>query len=230
VTRAFKFLTHGARGRFSRFEWPRPDAGPGEWVDAGPVIADCAQGVHACRVSDLPGWIDDELWVVELDGEVVERESMLIARRGRLLVRVEAWGAEAQRAFAEACVWRARDAVVAHLRRSGFLDEADALAAAPDLAALQAYARDAALATGDDAAAFVADAVSLLDGDRPDRWRSEGGSSVAQPPSATAANLGFVVAHVIAQIPNTDSYESAFAAERAWQVRWLVAQLGLTTQ
>jgi len=35
---------------------------------------------------------------------------------------------------------------------------------------------------------------------------------------------------VIAQIPNTDSYESAFAAERAWQVRWLVAQLGLTTQ
>ena len=230
MTRALKFLMHGARGRFSQFQWPRPDVGQGEWVDAGTVVADCAYGVHACRVGDLPDWIDDELWVVELAGGILERESMLIAHRGRLVARVEAWGSDAQRAYAEACVWRYRDAAVAHLRRSGSSGEADVLAAAPDLAAIQSYARDVAVATGDDVVAFAADAVSLLAGDRPDRWRDGSGGGVPQAPSATAANLGFVVAHAIAQIPNADSYERAFAEERDWQVRWLVARLGLTVQ
>jgi hypothetical protein len=226
MTKAYKFLAHGARGRFSEFEWPRPSDGPGAWVDAGPVIADCAQGVHACRASDLPGWIDDELWVVELDGQLVERESMLIAQRGRLLHRVEAWGAEAQRAFAEACVWRVRDAAVAHLRSSGSFDAADALASATDLRALQERAGEVLEATGDDAAAFAADAVSLLKGDRPDTPSTEGNRGDALPPSATAANLGFAAAHGIAQI-GASSYERAFAAEREWQAAWLAERLRL---
>lgn len=229
MTRAYKFLAHGARGRFSEFEWPRPAGGPGEWVDAGPVLADCAQGVHACRVQNLLDWIDDELWVAELDGEVFERESMLVAQRGRLLERVEAWGAETQHAFAEACVWRARDAAVARLRGSGQSNEADALAAAGDLAAMQARAGEAADATGDDLAGFTADSVSLLHGERPDGWRSEESQGLALSPSATAANLGFVVAHAIAQTAD-DSYETVFAGEREWQVQWLAARLGLAEE
>ena len=42
----------------------------------------------------LPRWIDDELWLVELDEVEEEHDGVLIARRARLLERIEAWDAE----------------------------------------------------------------------------------------------------------------------------------------
>jgi hypothetical protein len=95
---AYKFLRRGAIGPFSRFAWPT--GSPGAWVEAEPHV--CASGIHACEVEDLPYWIDAELWELELDG-AVRAERKLVARRGRLLRRIESWDERSARAFADSC-------------------------------------------------------------------------------------------------------------------------------
>ena len=122
---AYKFLGTGGTARFSGFTWPLPGGGHcGEWVDARPSV--CATGIHACRTADLPYWIDAELWRIELDGDIVEGTRKVVAVRGRLVGRVEAWDTDAMHGFGRACAARA-----------------DTLAGS--LPALRAYADDTAL-------------------------------------------------------------------------------------
>ena len=64
--RALKALRAGAVGPFSGFRWPTPGDGPGQWVAASP--SPCASGVHACLRGQLPLWLHDELWEIELGG------------------------------------------------------------------------------------------------------------------------------------------------------------------
>jgi hypothetical protein len=81
---------------FAGVTWPEP----GEWL---------APDVHALRPEALAVWLAEELWRVDLDGEVDEIvPGVLVAERGRLLARVEAWDDEAAREFARACAERAR--------------------------------------------------------------------------------------------------------------------------
>jgi hypothetical protein len=99
---AYKFLSGGAVGPFSTVEWPAP----GAWleVDGPPEV--CANGLHACSRDTLAYWLGEELWEVELDGEIVDEGTVLVAGRGRLLSRVDRWPSESLR-FAEACAERA---------------------------------------------------------------------------------------------------------------------------
>ena len=234
---AYKFLSPGAVGLYSGFRWPVPENGaPGQWVEATGKLVDCFNGVHACRVRDLPSWIDDELWTVELGGNLVERETMVIADRGRLVRRVEGWTAAAASDFAEACARRARDQAVRSLERARLTRESEELAGLDRLELVQE--RGAALATSCDgypavAAAFAADAVALASGRRPETWDAHPAlaAHAVQTPGATAANLGFVVAYSAgreaADERGDDAYAAGFAAERKWQLAWLVDRLGL---
>jgi len=106
--RAYKVLSDG-RSRFTGWRWPLPDGGrPGDWVHAGAgPLALCANGVHACTVAQLPQWLGDELWVAELDGQIVRAEPAVIAQRARLLEPVGVWDTAAHHAFGVACVERA---------------------------------------------------------------------------------------------------------------------------
>jgi hypothetical protein len=100
---AYKFLRSGSVGRFSGFRWQA-----GAWMDATGPLAACANGFHACRAETLPSWIDEELWSVELDGEVQEPgRGVLVARRARLLAQVTDWREGAAGEFALACAGRA---------------------------------------------------------------------------------------------------------------------------
>jgi hypothetical protein len=99
---AYKFLCEGAVGRFSETRWPPPC----EWLEADGALETCSNGIHACPLEALAYWFDDELWVVELDGEIIDEGTALVARRGRLLERVDRWPA-VSRAFAADCVARA---------------------------------------------------------------------------------------------------------------------------
>ncbi|HEY5676488.1 MAG TPA: hypothetical protein VIR81_06885, partial [Myxococcales bacterium] len=90
-------LRAGSVAPFTGFVWV-----PGAWVSGR---AAQGEGVHACRVAQLPWWVDDELWRIELGAPVVERATQLEAARGRLLQRVTAWQPQA---FAQACAARAR--------------------------------------------------------------------------------------------------------------------------
>ena len=85
--RAYKFLTAGGLGVFSRFAWPLPDGGPGAWVES--EVDPCRAGIHACRPADLPYWVAPALYEIELDGPVEERALKIVAPRGRLLRRVD---------------------------------------------------------------------------------------------------------------------------------------------
>jgi hypothetical protein len=84
-------------------------AEPGEWVHGSLDEDVCRGGVHACEGRFLARWIWEELWVIELGGEVEARGHKLRAPRGRLLRRVEAWAAPVAKDLAEACASRAAE-------------------------------------------------------------------------------------------------------------------------
>jgi len=105
---AYKFLAPGAVGPFSGFRWQ-----PQQWAEASGTDP-CRSGIHACRLRDLPIWLDAELWEIELDGSIDERDRKIVAPRGRLTRRIDAWTPAAAREFGHFCARRTR-------RRVGFL-------------------------------------------------------------------------------------------------------------
>ena len=104
---AYKFLRADGTGVFTRFAWPLPADGPGAWVETEPDP--CRSGIHACRVGDLPYWAGRVLYAIELDGEIVEHKTKVVARRGRLLVRVDAWDDDFRAAYTRHCADRAHE-------------------------------------------------------------------------------------------------------------------------
>jgi hypothetical protein len=101
---AWKFTRSGAVGPFSGVAWPAA----GEWLHAeDEAVIPCRSAVHACTLEDLPMWLDDELWRVELRGPVLRSHGKLAAVGGRLLARVHDWDAGTAAEYADACVERA---------------------------------------------------------------------------------------------------------------------------
>jgi hypothetical protein len=124
---AFKFLARGAIGAVSEFAWPRS----GEWVEAEGPLQLCASGVHVCRAADLAHWLHEELWVIEVGGELIEGVDCLIAARGRLVRQVDAWTGGGAARFAQAAHDHAAQLVAAQPgadqpRLQGFLADATA--------------------------------------------------------------------------------------------------------
>jgi hypothetical protein len=104
---AYKFLRPDGTGVFTGFGWPLPDGGPGEWVDA--PAEPCRSGIHACSAAQLPLWMGPVLYEVELDGAVVDAGMKLVAPRGRLTRRIDAWDGEARDAYTRRCADRAHE-------------------------------------------------------------------------------------------------------------------------
>lgn len=100
---AYKFLAAGGVGPFSGFLWPT--GAPGPWVEAAGTAHACFAGVHGCSVEHLPFWLHEELWEIELENPVAA-EHKLVASRGRLLRRVEAWDPRARLEFGASCLER----------------------------------------------------------------------------------------------------------------------------
>jgi hypothetical protein len=192
VRLAYKFLAAGAISPFTRFRWPRV----GEWVSARPDREPA--WVFACRRGDLPYWLEQELWLVELEGPVREARHQISAPRARLASRVQGWNAELRRDYAAACAFRAREIALPRLPRElagriGGLSDLSGIAAAldatPDSSTIGGFLRDVA-------------AIAPLD--------------------AAAASY---VAAVLAAAVGGD--QASFEAEREWQARWLSERLGL---
>ncbi len=167
---AYKFLRAGAVGPFSGFAWPQPaSADPGAWVEAQPFRGACGGGIHGCNGDHLVYWLNEELWMIELGGEIAASQTKLIAPRGRLIRRVEAWNRGLARRLVDTGIARAREL-------------ADA-----------ATGDGAELARG-----YLADAITYAEQD-------------------VGASL-FYAAHAALT-------EEGLARERAWQSRWLAAEL-----
>ena len=104
---AYKLLRSDGTGVFTRFAWPLPDGGPGAWVDA--PADPCREGIHACRVGDLPYWAGRLLYEIELGGEVVEQATKVVAPRGRLVRQVDAWDDAFRAGYTRWCADRAHE-------------------------------------------------------------------------------------------------------------------------
>jgi hypothetical protein len=116
---AYKVLGHDRVAPFTRFQWPAA-----EWVEAE-VVEACRCGVHACRPRQLPYWLGRELWEIELDGEIVEHDRKVIARRGRLLRRIPDWNDGLLREFTASCRAETKRRVGAIPTLSGYVGDID---------------------------------------------------------------------------------------------------------
>jgi hypothetical protein len=209
--RYWKFLRAGGTSPFTGYRWQ-----PGEWYDADRASA-CHCGFHACRPVDLPYWLTDELWRIELAGVVVESEHKVAAQRARITTRVTGWTGAAADQFSLACLRRIAGHAADELAEAGIDGPAENLARVLGRAEVQAWTQ--AATTGMEAAArrqapaaerlcgFVLDAVEALS---------------AYPPASTA----YIAARAANQ-RSTAAVADPFAAERAWQAQWLVERLGL---
>jgi hypothetical protein len=112
---------------FTRFVWPH-----GDWVETAPPLEPCRRGVHACTLEYLPEWLERELWKIELDGERVEADGLVVAERGRLVERVEAWDDGAAREFARACAGRMHEHAQRDERFAPYAEMAAAVAESAD--------------------------------------------------------------------------------------------------
>jgi hypothetical protein len=199
---AYKFLQADRIGPFSGFRWPEP----GVWVRATDDLAACRSGVHACRTQDLPWWLSEELWEIELEGQVRIEEHKIVVPAGRLRSRVERWKSTCAQEYAEACAWRARDRAVRALSRAEQLRAADELARCNTLDAVLSVTRR--LAQG------VRDGRIILTIAGDGAFRALTGA----PPTGA-----YIAAHAALRVDGT----AAYVAERAWQSRWLVERLCL---
>jgi hypothetical protein len=66
------------------FHWPPP----GEWLEVEGDLVACENGLHVARVDQLPQWLSDELWTVEVDGDTVDVGDKTVVRRARLVAQV----------------------------------------------------------------------------------------------------------------------------------------------
>jgi hypothetical protein len=200
---AWKFLAPGRIGMFSGYGWPEP----GHWVDAHAEPDLCGAGVHACHERHLPMWLGAELWAIELGGRIVADGDKIVAQRGKLIHRIDAWNAGSSGDFALACVMRARDRALWLLRRERLGDLAEPLYEAFSARAVAEVSGDIesmAPLPARTAAGYAADAAELaLEG--------------------ATAGVAYVAAHLAAYVNGED----ARAEERAWQADWLVERLSL---
>jgi hypothetical protein len=104
---AYKFLRADGTSVFTGFAWPLPGAEPGAWVDA--PVDTCHSGIHACRPRDLPLWVGHTLYEAQLEGEIAQHATKVVASRGRLVRRVEAWDDALRAEYTRMCADRGHE-------------------------------------------------------------------------------------------------------------------------
>jgi hypothetical protein len=199
---AYKFLRPDRIGPFSAFRWPEP----GTWVHAGDETVPCRRGIHACRASDLPWWLAEELWEIELADASEVEEHKLVSRAGRLQRRVNGWDAVAARELAEACAWRAAAKAADALTRAAQPSAAVRLTSTSTIEAMRDTARSLASEIG---AARVNLAVAA--------------DAAECALSGGAAVSAYIGAHAALRLDGMPAY----ATEREWQSQWLIERLSL---
>ena len=206
----WKFLLAGAVSPFTGYVWA-----PGQWATAS-GSHECQAGFHACRVGDLPYWLNAELWQFELATPVVPAPHKVVSARARPVAKVREWDSEAARELALACARRTAKHAVDELADGGLGEEARQLAAmtsaAPPGAWTETAERCAAAADARGArqasklCGYVLDAVEVLD---------------VYPVAFSA----YIAARAANQ--RSSAKPDPYLAERAWQADWLARRLGL---
>ena len=203
---AYAFLSEGAVEPLSGFAWPTGKEGEyGDWVAADAAPPEALRGY---RARDLPYWLEEELWNIELDGRLAERPHLLIAERARLRGRIDTWSAELAWEFAAACARRVAVRAATALRTAGRAEAAASLEEAADLEELESAASAADGGVAGTLAGYTADVCFY--------------ARDAGVPARGACVAAKMTAYALAG--DVDDID-----ERTWQGAWLVDRLGLVT-
>jgi hypothetical protein len=175
-------------------------------------------GIFASPTAHLPLWIWEELWQVELGGEVTVRGHKLHASRGRLVRRVDSWSQRTAQRFAQDCA------------RSAAQHAADPLRAAgqPEAAAVFADGRDMHTVVD-----LTQELWSELPSDvqRPVGMASDGArralAATGSQDAYVVAQGGAVAGYIAAMTALRTGGQSAHDAERSRQAAWLSDALAL---
>ena len=176
---------------------------PGKWMpEIEGELELCENGYHICRTADLVHWLDEAIFEVEYDGEIVEDDNKCVVRKARLLRRVESWNKKSARLFAADCAEH-----VLHIYEKEFPDDdrpRKAIQAARD------YANEKI--TKDELAAA---------------WAAEAAGEAAGDPAraAGAAGAARYAAWAEAEAAGYAAWAEAEVAERGWQTKRLFEYL-----
>ena len=90
---------HGGSG-----QWYLPKGKrPGKWMPKIENIQPCERGYHLCKPEHLILWLDEEIWIAEYKGEMIEQDDKIVVQQARLVSRVETWNERNARLFAADC-------------------------------------------------------------------------------------------------------------------------------
>ncbi len=141
--RAYVFLKSGAIDPFGKTSWIT--ATNGEAL-RGPRTGNDRNQVRVCRVVDLPYWLNDELWQVELGEPITELACGISSKSARLVRQIPEWSPPRARTFAEEAVWHSQRQILAastadvaaHMRTLDSIEKLASLAAlgSPEIADL----------------------------------------------------------------------------------------------
>lgn len=197
-------------------QWPLPTtAGPGPWVEAS-AVRPCHEGVHACTAGDLAYWLNDELWEIELEGDILLTHRKVVARRGRLVRRVDGWSGGVAAELRSWCAWRSRDCAVTVLGDVGEWTWVSQFEDADSLTEVARVASEAVAALGDTSVSGTAAGLA--------------GDAATVGPTGYIAMGPFIAAcaagHAITRDSGVEAdYNTAFTAERQAQSDWMAARL-----
>jgi hypothetical protein len=213
---AYKFLDDSGCSVFTGQPWSLPgEVGAGPWIEADSVRP-CHSGIHACRVDDLAYWLHTDLWEIELEGDITVAEHKVVARRGRIVRRVEPWSTVWPE-LAAVAAWRTRDLAVAALTDQNEGDLAERFGNAADLDQLAALGEEAG-ELGDQTPLGRAMALAA------DGGHFAANGEPAQAPFVAAVASGHAA---IRETDNDSTFDPAFAAERRYQSAWIKQRLDL---
>ena len=166
--------------------------------------------VRGCTAGNLLYWLDDEPWIIDLDGTFTEGDSTVHAERARLVGRIETW--------TDAVASRARRRVRAPRGARGYRSAASGWTCgrshAPRAGARPRELVRAAMAAAGRLTGHVVDICSYARD-----------ASVAAQGAGTAAKMS---AYALAgEGCDAGGHDERLAKGRAWQAAWLVDRLGL---
>ena len=98
----YKTTKQNRNGTHTNFQYPEINI----WTAPveGELVA-CENGYHFCTIEQLPQWLDEEIYEIEVDGEILECDNKSVARSIRLVKKLN-WNEKKARLFAADCAER----------------------------------------------------------------------------------------------------------------------------
>ena len=94
MTTYYKFLQADNTGEYSGFDYYDylPKGGkPGKWLPKVESVIMCETGYHVCKKKDLLEWRNENLYIVDVRGEMVEGNDKSAFQQMRFVKRLNGW-------------------------------------------------------------------------------------------------------------------------------------------